>query len=207
MAKLGVALGLLVGAVVFWAVLRSVEDATPGDAGRGGTAASELRVEHDGACPPPCRAESHWRIRLGNGALPGPAELCKRGKLTLRPDDEAPYGLVFKALRACEAAGVWPLATPRFRKAKGFLPKETWIFMKPDPVLGRVLRKIGNRGEAGSDEELLNVARRIVETHGSGVPVILDPTPDTPWKDVAHLRRILDQARLGPVEFQEAPPE
>jgi hypothetical protein len=71
------------------------------------------------------------------------------------------------------------------------------------------IRKVGNRGMVDSDEDLRSVVLQRVEDYGkagkTGIPLLIDTTPDVPWKDVVHLLELCRKEKIKPVEFPASP--
>ena len=83
--------------------------------------------------------------------------------------------------------------------------EEIRVFMKWDPSLRRTVRKVGNRGEAGSDQDLMAVILQMTADYKkagkSEFPVLIDATADVPWEDVIHVMDLCKKERLERIEF------
>src|SRR6187549_957944 len=66
--------------------------------------------------------------------------------------------------------------------------EEIRVLMKWDPNRNVTIRKVGNRGEVGSDQDLMAVVIQMTGDYKkagkSEFPVLIDATPDVPWEDV-----------------------
>jgi biopolymer transport protein ExbD len=160
-------------------------------------------------------------------ALRGEADRAKKDpkhpteserQVVIRGSDGAPWGPVLNAMDECAKAGIykidWDVGSridvqlPRDRCGPGGCPtilEEIRVFMKWDPSSGMVVRKIGNRGMVDSDDELMKVVVQYVQDYGKAgkfdVPLLIDATPDVPWRDVIHVIELCRSDKLKRVEF------
>src|SRR6185369_17701256 len=83
--------------------------------------------------------------------------------------------------------------------------EEIRVFMKWDPANGRTIRKVGNRGEVNTDEDLMNIVIQMTNDYKkagkSEFPVLIDATPDVPWQDVIHVMDMCKKEKLERIEF------
>jgi biopolymer transport protein ExbD len=83
--------------------------------------------------------------------------------------------------------------------------EEIRVFMKWDAAGGRTIRKVGNRGEVNSDEDLMNIVIQMTNDYKkagkSEFPVLIDATPDVPWQEVIHVMDMCKKEKLERIEF------
>jgi biopolymer transport protein ExbD len=81
--------------------------------------------------------------------------------------------------------------------------EEIRIFMKWDGQ--RTIRKVGNRGEVNSDDDLMSIVLKMTEDYKkagkSEFPVLIDATADVPWQDVIHVMDMCKKEKLERIEF------
>lgn len=181
--------------------------------------------------PTVCREAQHWHVRVGSREMDTPSDLddalraeasrWKRGaRLSVVGDERAPWWLIQRIAEQRVSVKIenveWVLLGPERRSAKvpsvegprdpnDVILEEIRVFMKWDPNRGSTIRKVGNRGEMGSDEELMAVVLGMVEDYGnagrSDFPLLIDATPDVPWKDVDHLADLCRKANVRRIEI------
>jgi biopolymer transport protein ExbD len=85
--------------------------------------------------------------------------------------------------------------------------EEIRVFMRWDASTGATIRKIGNRGAAGSDSDLMATIQTMkgdyTRAGKTDVPILIDATPDVPWTDVVHLVDLCKTEKLSKIEFVE----
>ena len=83
--------------------------------------------------------------------------------------------------------------------------EEIRVFMRWDPSSGVTIRKVGNRGQVSSDEELmqliLQMTRDFEKAGKKDFPVLIDAVADVPWKDVIHVMDLCKKEKLERIEF------
>jgi len=83
--------------------------------------------------------------------------------------------------------------------------EEIRVFMKWDPATGRTIRKVGNRGEVNTDEDLMNIIIQMTNDYKkagkSEFPVLIDATPDVPWQEVIRVMDLCKREKLERIEF------
>ena len=83
--------------------------------------------------------------------------------------------------------------------------EEIRVFMKYDAGTGRTIRKIGNRGEINSDQDLMQIILQMTNDYKKAgkteFPVLIDATADVPWSEVIHVMDMCKQERLERIEF------
>jgi biopolymer transport protein ExbD len=83
--------------------------------------------------------------------------------------------------------------------------EEIRVFIRWDAEHGTVRKVV--KSDVSSDQELIDaiLARRgDYERAGKTVfPVIIDATPDVPWKDVVHVVDLCKQQKMSNIEFTE----
>ena len=83
--------------------------------------------------------------------------------------------------------------------------EEIRIFMKWDPNRNATIRKVGNRGETGTDQDLMTIVLQMTNDYKkagkSEFPVLIDATPDVPWEDVIHVMDLCKKEKLERIEF------
>jgi hypothetical protein len=144
--------------------------------------------------------------------------------VSLHAPDTAPWSLILEAMRLCSLAGiykiVWRVPEPgKDEKAlKVPLPavpdppargkavlEEIRVGMAWDPVRARTIRRVGKGGEVVSDEDLMSIILTMWADYRKagrqGVPLLIDATPEVPWRDVVHLVDICQKEKLGRIEF------
>ena len=83
--------------------------------------------------------------------------------------------------------------------------EETRIFMRWEPLAGRVIRKVGNRAPVADDAELIGTLRDNIKDHAKmgrfDVPVLIDAMQDVPWKDVVHVLDLCKVEKVQRIQF------
>jgi biopolymer transport protein ExbD len=78
---------------------------------------------------------------------------------------------------------------------------EIRVFLRWDAASQTTLRKVGNRPVARNDEDLMGVVRSMRDGFRKAgkteIPLLIDATPDVPWKDAVH---ILDLCKLNKID-------
>ena len=139
--------------------------------------------------------------------------------------EDSPWGLVQRAINECAKVGIYQIdwSVPERGKdaslVQAWLPRpvelggtrcgpiraEIRVFLKWDPAAKECLRKIGNRGMVDSDEELMKIVVQYVQDFQkagqASAPVLIDATPDVPWKEVLHVMDLCRKEKLDTIEF------
>ncbi len=139
--------------------------------------------------------------------------------------EDSPWGLVQRAIHECAKVGIYKIdwSVPErgtdASLVRAWLPRrfelggtrcgpiraEIQVFLKRDPAAAESLRKVGNRGMVGSDEEMMKIiveyVRDFQKAGQAGAPVLIDATPDVPWKDVLHVMDLCRKEKLDTFEF------
>jgi biopolymer transport protein ExbD len=83
--------------------------------------------------------------------------------------------------------------------------EEIRVFMRWDPQNNVTIRKVGNRGAARSDDELMGVIKQMDADYKKAgkrdYPVLLDATEDVPWEDVVHVMDLCKKESIERLEF------
>ncbi len=142
----------------------------------------------------------------------------------IRGDESAPWGLVQRVMHECSQVGIyridWSILVDGKSGARwnAWLPTrplspdqekvflcEIRVFMRWDPGSASSLRKVGNRGQVDSDEDMMNIILQMVRDYAkagkTNPPILIDATPDVPWRDVLHVLELCRKEALEPVEF------
>jgi biopolymer transport protein ExbD len=84
---------------------------------------------------------------------------------------------------------------------------EIRVFLRWDPASQTTIRKVGRQPVVRSDEDLMNVVRSMREDFlkrgEKEVPLLVDATPDVPWKDAVHLLDLCKQNQIDRINFVE----
>jgi hypothetical protein len=84
---------------------------------------------------------------------------------------------------------------------------EIRVFLRWDPASQTTIRKVGRQPVVRSDEDLMNVVRSMREDFlkrgEKEVPLLVDATPDVPWKDAVHLLDLCKQNKIDRINFVE----
>jgi biopolymer transport protein ExbD len=83
--------------------------------------------------------------------------------------------------------------------------EEIRVFMRFDPATGQTIRKVGNRGQVSTDDELMQIILQMTADYKragkSEFPVLIDATEDVPWRDVIHVMDMCKREKLERIEF------
>ena len=83
--------------------------------------------------------------------------------------------------------------------------EEIRVFMKWDVTSGATIRKVGNRGVVGSDQELMQIVLSMKADYDkvgkSEFPVLIDATGDVPWSEVIHVMDLCKGENIKRIEF------
>ena len=141
--------------------------------------------------------------------------------VVIRGEDSAPWGLVQRCMSECAKAGIYQIDWSVLERGKSGPPLKVWlptfkqasehaqrdeirIFMRWDGQEAS-LRKVGNRGQVNSDEDLMNVILQMVadsvKAGWTKPPILIDAFPDVPWKDVVHVVELCRKEKLELIEF------
>ena len=85
--------------------------------------------------------------------------------------------------------------------------EEIRIFMRWDPTRNATIRKVGNRPAVASDEDLmtevLGMAAQFRTLGRTEFPVLIDATPDVPWREVMHVMDLCKLKQCERIEFTQ----
>jgi biopolymer transport protein ExbD len=83
--------------------------------------------------------------------------------------------------------------------------EEIRVFMKWDAGRNATIRKVGSRGEVGTDQDLMAIVLQMTNDYKklgkSEFPVLIDATADVPWEDVIHVMDLCKKEKLERIEF------
>jgi hypothetical protein len=154
-----------------------------------------------------------------NRARLEPSDTTRSERLVLiLGSDPAPWGMIQRAMNECAKVGIYKidwgmterprvqvwLPVARMERDRAIL-EEIRVFMKWDLDGRATMRKVSNRGMVDSDEELMNIitqmSRDYAKAGKTDVPVLIDATPDVPWKAVFHVMDLCRKEKLLRIEF------
>jgi hypothetical protein len=150
-------------------------------------------------------------------------------RVVLIGDAATPWEALRRARTGCGTAGIYKIEWCMTEAGKKDQVHLVWIPAPRDPkppekvvlepirVLLRwgpgrneLVRSIGERRAATSDEGLLECVRRMIDDYRSAgkteFPIYIEAKPDVPWKDVSHIVEICRNAGFVQVEFDYTPP-
>jgi hypothetical protein len=174
-----------------------------------------IKIDHEGDCDAArCTDLRHWKQR--------PADLAGTRadrRVVVLAKSSAPWGAIRRALDGCVQAGLYqieyssqegnhpfPLAEPPApRGPEKVLLEEIRICLSRKPGRVETVRKVGNRAESPTIEDLMHIVLTMVADYGKAgkaeAPIHIDPGADVPWEDVLQIVDICRKEQLGPVRF------
>jgi len=141
--------------------------------------------------------------------------------VVIRGEDTAPWGLVQRCLNECAKVGIYQIDWSVLERGKNGPLLKAWlptfkqgreearrdeirIFMRWDGQEAS-RRKVGNRGQVSSDEDLMEVVLQMVADGAKAgrttSPILIDATPDVPWKEIVHVVELCRKEKLESIEF------
>jgi len=183
--------------------------------------AIHLRIEHQAECAPYlqgslCGDPQHWKQTPG--ALERKEEGWSDRKVVVHGSPVAPWGAIQRILEAAAKAGFYKIEwVPGGETRKIWLPKDRGVAplgivledirirLFRDAGLSDTVRKVGQRREVTSDEELMRTVLQMVQDYKKAGktewPIIVDAAPNVPWKDVIHVVDLCTKEDLNAIEF------
>src|SRR6185295_2208779 len=199
---------------ILYLVIDSAQDPAPPSLGIKDEAL-RIVIEHQGDCDEArCTDLRHWKQK--------PADLAgwrTDRRVVILAKSSAPWGAVRRALDGCVQAGLVridysspggdrPLPVtppPAPRGPEKVILEQIRIILSRKPGREETVRKVGNRAESPTIEDLMHIVLTMVADYGKAgkaeAPIHIDPGADVPWEDVLQIVEICRKERLGPVEF------
>jgi hypothetical protein len=117
----------------------------------------------------------------------------------------------------CSRLGIYKIDWIASGRVKAWLPRlpfdskkiilrEIRVLMMWDPTTQTTIRKVGNRSQVESDEDLRDTVLKLANayrTPGESEPhVVIDALSDVPWENVIHVVEFVREAKIETVLFE-----
>jgi biopolymer transport protein ExbD len=83
--------------------------------------------------------------------------------------------------------------------------EEIRVFLRWDPQRSVTIRKVGNKGAVGSDQQMMQLINSMVADYKKAAktdfPVLIDATGDVPWQDVIKVMDLCKKDNIERIEF------